>query len=212
MVLNESIIRNIIAESLYNILSEKKVLRLKNSQPQQPISLMGGAPMDDPNAMGGDPSMGGDPMGGVPMDGSSMGSDPSMGGAPMDDPSMGGAPMDDPSMEDGGDDDDSTVAIINQLSDTDREAVRAYAESMLNRDETQNNNEDEVPPMDASMGQDNSGAPMMETVIFTKKQLRKINENFGPTADELNKDEKPLEKKKSKQVTSKSPFSAPKFK
>lgn len=45
---------------------------------------------EDPNAMGGDPSMGGGaPMGGDP----GMGADPSMGGgAPMGDPSMGGDP------------------------------------------------------------------------------------------------------------------------
>ena len=89
-------------------------------------NTMGGM---DPNAMGGDPNaMGGDPnaMGG--MDPNAMGGDPNaMGGdSMMNDPAMGS----DPAMD--GQTDDSTMSIINQLSDEDREAVRAYAESMLN--------------------------------------------------------------------------------
>ena len=51
---------------------------------------------------------------------------------PMD----GGAPEGD--MGGGMEGDDSTMGIINQLSPKDREAVRAYAESMLTRDEAQN--------------------------------------------------------------------------
>lgn len=173
-----------------------------------------GAPMDDPNDMGGagavDPAMGGDP--------NAMG-DPSMGGDPnaMEDPTMGGDPsaMEGPSMggapEEGG---DSTIDIINQLSDTDREAVRAYAESMLNRDESQNNEEE--APVDSGMGmgeQDpNGGAPIMESVIFTKAQIKKLNEGFGVTGDEINKDSrKPMPKKKTNNVSSKSPFNNPKF-
>ena len=99
---------------------------------------MGGG---DPNAMGGgmdpmggpDPSMGGeDPMGGQ---------DPMMGPPPADgdgqlNPDMGG--MDDSGMGGEGDGpDDSTMSIINQLSPEDLDAVRAYAESMLSRDEPQ---------------------------------------------------------------------------
>lgn len=87
--------------------------------------------------------------------------------------------------------DDSTMSIINQLSDTDRKAVRAYAESMLNRDETQNQ-------------------PMQESFIFTKKQLDEIHEMLMTQSDkhdnELNKINK-----KTKQLDNlhKSPFDSP---
>ena len=132
----------------------------------------------------------------APMDGSEQGA-PMDGeeGMPMDD---GGAPSD------GG---DSTMDIINQLSDDDKEAVRSYAQSMLARDETKNGQTPE----------DNGGdeMPMMETVIFSKGQLRQIAENFGPTEDELNKKEddkrRPAEKKAKKNASSKSPFNSPKF-
>ena len=91
------------------------------------------------------------------------------------------------------------MSIINQLSDEDREAVRAYAESMLDT-----HNEQEPAPEE----------PMMESVMFTKKQLNKLFENFGPTEDEIqrNKKNKPLNQKKERTVSSKSPFNAPKFK
>ena len=164
---------------------------------------MGGeqGPMD-----GQDPMMGG---GQEPMDGQ----DPMMGGGqePMDgqDPMMDGEqqPMDgqDPMMGDeqipteGGD--DSTVSIIQQLSDEDREAVRAYAESMLGN----KNSDNEMSPV--------NNEPMMESVIFTKRQLNKLMENFGPTEDEIQKKDnrKPLMKKKEQTVSKKSPFNSPKF-
>ena len=153
------------------------------------------SPMDAP--MGGDsmPPMDDQSMGEVPnaMDGDSM--------PPMDDPSNGGAP------DMSGD--DSTMSIINQLNDEDREAVRAYAESMLNKNGEQGPDGMDVPMDDPSM----SGEPMMESAIFTKKQLKMIMENFGPTEDELQnvKNNKQLSKKKEKTVSKKSPFNSPKF-
>lgn len=171
------------------------------------------APAGDPMA-GGDTAMGGDSMMGDP----AMGGDPMEGEQPpMDgqDPAMGGDPMasEQPPME-GGEGDDSTMSIINQLSDEDREAVRAYAESMLSKNE----NGQEAPagedPMmsDPAMGEEQP--PMMESFIFTKKQLNTLMENFGPTEDELQKQDerKPLPKKKEKTVSGKSPFNSPKFK
>lgn len=180
-------------------------------------------PMDGASPMpNSEPMNGGDPMagGGPPMDGQDPmgGSDPMAGGeSPMDgqDPMAGGEPpMDgqdpmadgDPMMgnEEG---DDSTMSIINQLSDEDREAVRAYAESMLSNSGNENEPSDNGAPMD--------NAPMMESFIFTKKQLRHLMENFGPTEDELqnkNDDRKPLARKKEKTVSRKSPFNSPKFK
>lgn len=171
----------------------------------------GGGTTGDP--MGGDPGMGGDPMGGdVPPDGNGQ-LDPDMGGDPM-----GG----DPGMEGGeGEGDDSTMSIIDQLSPEDREAVRSYAESMLSRDEAQGGAEggpDDMggePPMDGGpdMGPDQGGQPpMMEQVVFTKKQLKKLNEAISIMEPEKDDDEKRLEKKKGKSVNKKSPFNSPKFK
>lgn len=178
--------------------------------------MMGGDPMagGQPPMDGQDPAMDGDPMAGgqPPMDGQ----DPAMGGDPMmDDPAMDGDPMagEQPPME-GGEGDDSTMSIINQLSDEDREAVRAYAESMLSKSEGgQEAPAGEDPMMgDPAMGGEQS--PMMESFIFTKKQLNTLMENFGPTEDELQKQDerKPLPKKKEKTVSGKSPFNSPKFK
>ena len=155
------------------------------------------APMD-----GASPAPSGDPMAGEqpPMDGqdTAMGDDPMMG-----DPAMGG-----------GEGDDSTMSIINQLSNEDREAVRAYAESMLSRSEGgQESPASEDPMMDEpAMGGEQQ--PMMESFIFTKKQLKYLMENFGPTEDEIQKQDKrkPLPKKKEKTVSTKSPFNSPKFK
>ena len=120
-----------------------------------------------------------------------MGGDPNMGGDPM----MGG----DDSM------DDSTASIINQLSPEDREAVRSYAQSMLSRAEGDNGLEGEG----ASGPQSPDGA-MMESVIFTKKQLRTIMENVGIFNNEPRK-EKSLTKKSTKSVSKNSPFNSPNF-
>lgn len=130
--------------------------------------------------------------------------DPSM----ENDPSMGGEePMDNGGMPVEGD--DSTMSIINQLSPDDKEAVRNYAESMLARDETQSNpNGDmgEDPTMAGTDGQ------MMESVIFTKRQINKIHENFNQkNNDAENLDNKPLGKKKGKTVSKNSPFNNPNF-
>lgn len=151
-----------------------------------------------------------DPNMGQPMDNTAPnppmgGEDPTMGG----DPSMGGEePMDNGGMPQEGD--DSTMSIINQLSPDDKEAVRNYAESMLARDETQNNPNGEMggdPMMDGG----NDGQ-MMESVIFTKRQINKICENFNQkNNDDENLENKPLGKKKGKTVSKNSPFNNPKF-
>ena len=170
-------------------------------------------PSDDPMA-GGDPMSDEQP----PVDGQPPinGQDPAVGGDQMTDgTAMDGDPMggEQPPM-DGEEGDDSTMSIINQLSDEDREAVRAYAESMLSKSESGQ----EAP---AGEGQMTDGPamggeqpPMMESFIFTKKQLNTLMENFGPTEDELQKQDerKPLSKKKEKTVSDKSPFNSPKFK
>lgn len=146
-------------------------------------------PMDDPNMVG-DPMAGGDPnMGGneMPMDDPNMEGDPMMGGE--------GTPMEDP-MDGEGEGDDSTSSIINQLAPEDREAVRAYAQSMLSKSKESND----------EMQQE----PMMESFVFTKNQLTKIMENFNQSVDD-SKDDNNLKKKESKTVSKKSPFNSPKF-
>ena len=160
--------------------------------PPAPMDAMG-APAPDDGGMNGGAPAGGDGM-----------LDPNMGGEPpMDDPNMGGEPPMDGGAEGG---DDSTEAIISQLSPEDREAVRSYAESMLARDETNGEPQDmggePMPPQD--------GGPMMESFIFSKKQIKSINENLLPTEPE-EKDDKQLEKRKGQNLTKKSPFKSPKF-
>ena len=189
---------------------------------------MGGAPAPAPMdgasdvppgpadpGMGGDPAMGPSEM--PPADGNGQ-LDPNMDAGmeepPVDDPSMGGEPpMDEP---EGGEGDDSTISIINQLSPEDREAVRSYAESMLARDEEKNGGEElgggEPPMDDPSMGGDPNGGPMMESVIFTKKQLKTINENFLQMSDDEEKKDKKVGLKKGDKLHKKSPFNSPKFK
>lgn len=159
--------------------------------PPAPMDAMGAPAPDDGGMNGGapaggdgmlDPNMGGEP----PMDGSDMGGEP-----PMDGPEGG---------------DDSTMSLFNQLSDEDKEAARGYIESMLSRDETQDAADEmggePMPPQD--------GGPMMESFIFSKKQIKSINENLLPTEPE-EKDDKQLEKRKGQNLTKKSPFKSPKF-
>ena len=121
-----------------------------------------------------------------PMNGNQMpeNPEPPMGGSPdmgnpedgMNEPGGMEGPEDmDNSMEGDG---DSTMDIINRLSDTDREAVRAYAESMLARDETEDGMEDGEEPDDMggepTQGPDNGNGQMFETFKFSKKQLEEM--------------------------------------
>lgn len=133
-----------------------------------------------------------------------MPEDPNMmGGMGNDMPMDGEAPMDNNEM--GG---DETMDIINQLSPKDKEAVKSYAESLISKDESDDNAEEiqDVPAQDGL----NMEAPMNETFIFRKKQLNKLMENFGPMDAELEKDEKTNLVKKQKK-TKKTPFNAPDF-
>lgn len=152
-------------------------------------------PSMDPNGMG-DPSMGQNGM-----------TDPSMDQNGMSDPSMD--PMADPSMDPmngGGEGDmadtDSTTNIIKQLDPESLEAVRNFALSYLNKNQG-----------GADMG--GGDAPMMESVIFTKKQINEMNENFSITNDDELKHrknkEKGLAKKHTNNVSKRSPFNSPIF-
>lgn len=163
--------------------------------------------------MGGDPGMmGGDPnaIDGEPVDAPTE--EPIQDNPDMNDPNMtnSGSGMDTSTEPEAGEEGtgDDTASIINKLSDEDKEAVRAYAESMLNK----NGGSEDAPEEEPN----NSGHPMMEQVIFTKKQLKKINEEFGINNDELNKGQEDrnntLPKKTSKTTSNKSPFNPKKFK
>ena len=200
-----------------NLESEKTFLKLNNASSnsgsqEPPMDDASLSPdqgmMGDPNAMGGDPNaMGGDP--GMMGDPNAMGGDPNaMGGDPN---AMG----EDPNAMGGEGAGDDTMSIINQLSDTDREAVRAYAESMLSRDETQGEGGGEPADGGDDLPIDANGQPMMEKVIFTKNQLRMINEELGLNSQPKDNDEKsqkPLQKKTSNTTSKKSPFNPPRFK
>lgn len=103
--------------------------------------------------------------------------------------------------------DDSTMGIIDQLSSEDKDAVRAYAESLLKKTESQPNDNEE-PMSDGLNMEAPVGGNMSESVIFTKKQLNMIKENFNKDDETENK---PLNKKNKKNISKKSPFNAPKF-
>lgn len=153
-------------------------------------------PMDDASPAPGEEEMDPNMMdGGVPEEapmGDDMAMDPGMNG---DTPEAGGEPN------------DETMEIINQLSPKDKEAVKSYAESLVSKNEDNNDSEmqEEVPQDGLNME-----TPMNESFIFNKKQLNKLMENFGPTEDELESNKTPNLIKKQKNVK-KSPFNAPDF-
>jgi len=131
----------------------------------------------------------GQTMGGQPMDGQDM----PMDQQPMDDGEMGAAPAGD----------DSTESIISQLSDPDDvEAVRNFALYYLDKEKNGG----------SQMGGEQ---PMMESVVFTKKQLKKMHENFQINNDDELKHrknkEKGLQRKRTNNTSKNSPFNSPKF-
>lgn len=115
-----------------------------------------------------------------------------------------GAEMPESNQDDGG---DSTVDIINQLSPTDREAVRAYAESMLSRDETPG------PETGPEMGDEQPAAPQGQDIMMeiTKGRLikaqKKLNEMFGDVAG--SDDGHETDRKQKKVIKNKKGFKSP---
>lgn len=137
-----------------------------------------------------DPTMGGNTLQDLPDVGGDMGNEGNAPEIPDTDTAAEG-------------DDDSTMSIINQLSDEDRESVRAYAESMLNKNGGTKENEPEIPDTEEEMPQEN----FQESRRFTKKQLK---EEFGPKTNSEN--ESPLnQNKKRTEVRNGNPFNPPKF-
>lgn len=149
-----------------------------------------------------------------------MGADPNLGagiGNMAEDPNAGMPAEGDPNIE-GGDmgmdaegGDDSTSSIIDQLSDEDKEAVRNYAKSLLNRDEA--NAGDETPGMEAqgaAPAPDQTGQGVMMEI--TKGRLKKVQQRLHETfrSQEDDKDETDRKQKKVKKNTGKkSPFDSP---
>ena len=134
-----------------------------------------------------------------------------------DDAEMGGddAAMEDPAAEgdmgmEGGEaegGDDSTASIIDQLSDDDKEAVRNYAKSLLNRDETSAPEEPamEEPAPTPSQGQD----VMMEISKGRLKKVQKVlREKFRDVDDKEDKTDR-KQKKVNKDFRKKTPFDSP---
>lgn len=107
---------------------------------------------------------------------------------------------DEASMPDENEGDDSTMSIINQLSDEDKESVRAYAESMLDKSE----DNDENPEMDGE-----TAPAVPEGKTFTKKQLK---EAFGvKPEDDMENNFGPSKQPKKKTISKNSPFNPPMF-
>lgn len=150
-----------------------------------------------------------------------MGADPNIGagvGNIANDPNAG-MPTEDPGMEDAGmgmeggeaeGGDDSTASIIDQLSDDDKEAVRNYAKSLLNRDEA-NADGEAMPGMEEpAPAPDQSGQGVMMEI--TKGRLKKVQQHLSETfrSNDGNKDETDRRQKKvKKNVGKKSPFDSP---
>ena len=150
-----------------------------------------------------------------------MGADPNIGagvGNVANDPNAG-MPTEDPGMEDAGmgmeggeaeGGDDSTASIIDQLSDDDKEAVRNYAKSLLNRDEV-NAGGEAMPGMEEpAPAPDQSGQGVMMEI--TKGRLKKVQQHLSETfrSNDDDKDETDRRQKKvKKNVGKKSPFDSP---
>lgn len=150
-----------------------------------------------------------------------MGADPNIGagvGNVANDPNAG-MPTEDPGMEDAGmgmeggeaeGGDDSTASIIGQLSDDDKEAVRNYAKSLLNRDEA-NAGGEAMPGMEEpAPAPDQSGQGVMMEI--TKGRLKKVQQHLSETfrSNDDNKDETDRRQKKvKKNAGKKSPFDSP---
>lgn len=118
---------------------------------------------------------------------------------PMPEPPMDGGepPMDDNMGSEvaGSEKAQEITDIANEISEKDQETLLAYARSLKDTSEEAG----AMPDGDAGMGgpevpqQDPvaSQAPMMESVIFTKKQIKAINEGLAVVDNETDR-EKPL--------------------
>ena len=142
------------------------------------------------------------PQGGMPGSAGDTGAMPPMGEpAPEGDmPPMGNP---EPEM------DDITKGIVDTLSkmsDKGKKAVRSYAESYAESHEEG----DEQPQEGAPAPGAAPAAPVQESVIFTKKQVRKINEGLENLDSELEKKTEKVGHSTKTKKTMSSPFDPPK--
>lgn len=154
-------------------------------------------PSDDASPVGS--SMGGDAM-----------SDPMMAGG---DPSMGmGQGFGEEMPENGMDDSNMNekvkeiTDISNELDEKGQETILKYARSVKdNSNSKQDSSEPEMRNEEPQMP--------MESIIFTKGQLKRINESLGAGMDD-EKDNKKLTKRTDKTINKvkSSPFNSPRFK
>ena len=152
-------------------------------------------PMDDASSV----APQGDMM--PPTDGQNLGSGD--GFEPQGNDANIGGNMPDMGSEGGSDD---TMSLFDKLSDTDKEAARSYIQSMLDKNGDGDINGDE-------MGAEPINQPQMpmESFIFTKGQLNKLNEEFGIENLSGEKEEEKPNEKKVHTTNKKSPFDSPNF-
>ena len=190
-------------------------LQLPSSNNQAPAAPV--QPMD-PNAgayamPAADPTMAADPMAdpnamaGADMNGDSMPDDPNMG---MD--ANGDGMPDDGGIGEEGIDGMDIQGIYDSLPDVDKDAAEGYLKYLKRKNEGGAEGQEAAPSDPNAMPAADPMAqqPMMESVVFSKKQLVKLQEQIG-TSGKREIDNKPLSKKKNQKFNSKSPFGSKKF-
>ena len=149
-------------------LNEKKVIKVKskNEAPtteQPPMAdASSSLPPQEPGMSAGLPPMPSEPMGNEPpVDGGDLGDGEPTGKVK------------------------EIMDTANEISEKDQDTLLAYARSLKDASEEATEPNSEMPPQDPGMG---GQPPMMESVVFTKKQIKKLNENFGEMNQELERE------------------------
>ena len=118
---------------------------------------------------------------------------------PMDAPD-GDAPA-------GGEGGGEIQSMFDSLTPEHQKAAKSYIRSL--EDQETDQNEGAAQMGDAAAPMTPGQQPMMESVVFTKKQVRTLNENFGEMSDELNREHEPGHSTKMKKNKRVSPFDPP---
>ena len=177
------------------------------------MNAMGGGFAGPEPPMNNAPDMGGD----VPMNDTSMGADTNMMGG---DPGMDAGIGAEPDMMNGNENTNKEkkdiqknigkgCADFRNYQGEDKEELGKWIEGMLDSVDDEDNeagigDESEMSPMDNQM-------PQMESVIFTKGQLNKINEEFGIDNMSKKDDIDNRQEKSKKNMNNNSPFNNPNF-
>lgn len=181
-------------------MGDASVVSQDTQMPQDPNMGMDNQMMQDPN-MGADPGM---DMGNEP---NMMGNDTGMG---MEDPMMGGEQNPERARKEIQKNIGKACADFRSYQGQDKEDLTKWVEGMLDSilDDSDAGIGDESEP---EMGEEEP-VPQMESVIFTKKQLNKINEEFGiENLSDKKDDTKKAEKVKSNKNNNNTPFNNPKL-